>query len=1266
MGGKTSTSTQQVSIPPEVLARYNAVNARAEQVAQQPFQQYSGQFVAPLTGTQQAGIQGATAGANLAQPFFGAGAGMTMAGAQDVGALTPGQIAYYENPYIESVARPTYQALRQQQQEEMAGQTAQAIRAGAFGGDRAGLVAANLARQQQLGTAQAMAPIYAQGYGQAVQTAAGQQGVVAADLARRMQAGQQLAGLGAGAQQAALQGAQAQLAAGTAEQQTQQADLTARYNQFLQERGYPFQVAQFLANIAMGTGALAGSTTTTQQPLPFFSDRRLKRNIEEIGKLKDGQKLYRYQMADGQTHIGLMADEVEKHHPDAVGVAGGYKTVDYRAATDDAARHKKAYGGGLMPSSEGGAVMPMMAGEGFARGGSPLDAEDFAAIMASQRQSLGPFAKSGLYGSGSSQMPAISSYVPQASLPVPKLITAGGLPQQQPGGLSQAVQTGSNIANLAKMGLEAKRELEKEPVGGKERRLAPPAPETPRVPSRANIEETSPSGVVGRAYGGAADTPFAADTPYDDIKNMDYFPREVFSSPKLSLARAPGIAPSSQKSGFDLGDFAKIAATAASFMSSGGIAGRRGYQEGGNPRLDQLLSETGITPLRETQIDGGSRPMTPTERREYYSRLKQHESPTGITNPQSGAATEFQFLPSTYRDIRSRSGLNLPENMSDLTEEQKYAAADFLTNENARILQRNLGRYPTPAESMFAHHFGGAGASRLLQMPQETKFEDLGSDFWQRNFRAPYTNERLVSTNRLQGRTIGDVVNEYNRLMSGVIQNLANNQGQGTQPPAGTVASASLPSPPAETRAEGVAGNLPPVPERGLGAAEIAQGTSGAEEQLRERDLGPFERISSGVLPKSVPREAQFWIPLLSGVGSMLASQSKTLPGAIGEGLVGGVSGYLGAQKGLQEVAESKAREEAQYAGLANEAVRVDRNGRTTIRTYDPRRGAYIFMPIDDFYNEMDKGNAPIIDPRDRRQIESLGIRLPPQSAQAPSGGEAQRPLYQNPSQDILINAEREARNVRTSGIPNIPQHAISQFSPFAEQSAIANTFMGNKNELISFSQSFTELPESGLAASGNPEIFRSFARGFAALARAAGLPGEGFASASNLAEIENIYKSATRQAVQAASEAQQRSRQALQDIASIFPSAGNTKEGAAKLFSMLYVAGQKEIDKDRFYREVQNHVNNRFPGQPELAQYVGRGLSDAYDSRMIRQYDKEKKAIENMFKSKIKEDSPNFNVSPANFLLKNYDKIMRDPRWREYYSKNFGPEIFRYFSGEM
>ena len=74
-GGKSQTTTQQVSIPPEVLARYNAVNARAESVAATPFQQYGTTpeaFVAPLTQSQQQGIAQTQQYGQSAQPYFNA------------------------------------------------------------------------------------------------------------------------------------------------------------------------------------------------------------------------------------------------------------------------------------------------------------------------------------------------------------------------------------------------------------------------------------------------------------------------------------------------------------------------------------------------------------------------------------------------------------------------------------------------------------------------------------------------------------------------------------------------------------------------------------------------------------------------------------------------------------------------------------------------------------------------------------------------------------------------------------------------------------------------------------------------------------------------------------------------------------------------------------------------------------------------------------------------------------------------------------------
>lgn len=431
-GGKTATTTQAVSIPPEVLARYNAVNARAEGLSNTPFRRYSNEasaFVAPITQTQQQGIEGIR-GADAALPaYYNAATGYTAAGAKDanLGAL---DIARYQNPFTQMVAGTTYDALRQQQEQEMQGALGNAIRSDAFGGDRSGLVMANLARQNRLGMSQALAPIFERGYSQALQTAQQQQGAELSaeqqNLARRLQAGQQFAGLGTGLTGAKLQAGQALMGAGTAEQQTDQAGRQALYNQFMQEQGYPFQIAQFLANIAMGTGALSGSTTTTTQPAPFFSDSRLKHDIRRIGETDDGLPIYKFKYKGDerdQTHIGLMADDVEKHAPEAVGVAAGYKTVDYDAATEP--RHHRAAGGSVA-----------------------FDQDMIRQILQNQ---AGMY--STMYGQsgtphGAAGTPGATGRVPAANLPVGRLATPSSPPSAPKSGLSELMGTANTAIGL--------------------------------------------------------------------------------------------------------------------------------------------------------------------------------------------------------------------------------------------------------------------------------------------------------------------------------------------------------------------------------------------------------------------------------------------------------------------------------------------------------------------------------------------------------------------------------------------------------------------------------------------------------------------------------------------------------------------------------------------------------------------------------------------------------------------------------------------------
>jgi len=514
-GGKGGTSTSTVSIPPEVLARYNAVNAKAEDVAKTPFKAYStdpNAFVASLSDTQQAGIANTNAAAGAAQPFFSAAAGQysqganaaqgynkaatsglvgglnaslpfTYAGGQSVNAqqFSPNAVNQYMNPYMNAVIGGTLAPLQQQQAMDQQALTGKAIGAGAFGGNRADLAQAALRGQQQMATGNVVGNLLNQGYGQAVNEFNTQQGVnLAAGQANRQalqQTGQNLynqysgtgqalaglgnqvfnqgvqgantvAGLGTGAQNAALQGAQAQLTAGQQEQATKQAGLTALYNQFLQQQSYPFQTTQFLANIAEGTGALSGSTTTNQQPSSFFSDERLKTDIERIGETYDGQKIikFRYKGEKGPKQIGLVAQDVEKHHPEAVGESHGYKTVDYDAATRDAAKRGHFYEGGLAGASMGGNVHVGDDRLGFGLGGGLPNASDQSMDPASaQAQSYAAMAKPPI------TPPPTGLNIPMQAPPNRGLVL-GQFRPQQPTGMQSALNDASSAIKVAEGG----------------------------------------------------------------------------------------------------------------------------------------------------------------------------------------------------------------------------------------------------------------------------------------------------------------------------------------------------------------------------------------------------------------------------------------------------------------------------------------------------------------------------------------------------------------------------------------------------------------------------------------------------------------------------------------------------------------------------------------------------------------------------------------------------------------------------------------------
>jgi len=85
--------------------------------------------------------------------------------------------------------------------------------------------------------------------------------------------------------------------------------------------------AQFLG---MQYGAGRGGSAGTPGFGNLFSDRRLKKNIKQIGTRPDGLNVYEFDYIwGGGRQVGLMAQEVKAIYPGAVSESGGYLMVDY-------------------------------------------------------------------------------------------------------------------------------------------------------------------------------------------------------------------------------------------------------------------------------------------------------------------------------------------------------------------------------------------------------------------------------------------------------------------------------------------------------------------------------------------------------------------------------------------------------------------------------------------------------------------------------------------------------------------------------------------------------------------------------------------------------------------------------------------------------------------------------------------------------------------------------------------------------------------------
>jgi hypothetical protein len=223
---------------------------------------------------------------------------------------------------------------------------------------------------------------YQQGTANAMQNEMNRTGVALNSQGQAMQAAMGIPAVDASRYAPAAQ----LLQAGSIGQAQNQSYLDAAQQVFNESQTNPWQALSQYAAFPTAIGSMGGTQvqqgtqqTHTSGPsigqmllgglssgiglLGKLSDERAKENIQPVGELHDGQTVYRYNYkGDDTPQIGLLAQEVQKAEPEAVGKVvggGGLLGVDYGKATDKAAAMAPGLLGGDAPAH--GQITVMMA-----------------------------------------------------------------------------------------------------------------------------------------------------------------------------------------------------------------------------------------------------------------------------------------------------------------------------------------------------------------------------------------------------------------------------------------------------------------------------------------------------------------------------------------------------------------------------------------------------------------------------------------------------------------------------------------------------------------------------------------------------------------------------------------------------------------------------------------------------------------------------------------------------------------------------------------
>jgi hypothetical protein len=305
-------------------------------------------------------------------------------------------------------------------------------------------------------------------------------------------------------------------------------------------------------------------------------------------------------------------------------------------------------------------------------------------------------------------------------------------------------------------------------------------------------------------------------------------------------------------------------------------------------------------------------------------------------NPDTGASGRFQFMPSRLADAK-RAGVIPP----DMTMEQ------FRADKDAQLRAERW-------------HF--ADVNNFIEK------NDLGQYIGTSMNGVPVTRDGMVSVAHLGGN--GGL---RRFLESGGRYNPADANG---------------------TRlSDYLAMGAGQTPERKAAGVEVVKGDgSPVEKATRVASRyteGNWEKIGEKVGVPELARDERVFVPLIAGIGALLASDKPRFSQALGEGL-GAAAGAYGAVRGqTEELAESRGRQALTQAQTTR--ARFITAGDKIFLTYVGPDGNDEFMDLGQAFDRMDAGTLPRLEPavmeelRQRARAAGRGTAKPP--AAVPAAG---------------------------------------------------------------------------------------------------------------------------------------------------------------------------------------------------------------------------------------------------------------------------------------